>query len=77
MTEEEYCHEMLAILRKGYERDAKPYLDRLAKIEYAKPPRPFFLTNDQMQLIESLPQSVKDELQLAPGSPGSTQRTTD
>lgn len=38
MTEEEYCHEMLTQLRKSYERDAQPYVDRLAAIKALETP---------------------------------------
>lgn len=37
MTEEEYCMEMLRLIREQYEKDAKPYLDRLASLHATRP----------------------------------------
>lgn len=32
-AEERYCHEMLATLRRQYEKAAQPYIDRLVRIK--------------------------------------------
>jgi hypothetical protein len=37
MTEEQYCRFMLAELQRAYQRDAKPYIDRLVRIESLRP----------------------------------------
>jgi hypothetical protein len=47
VTEEQYCYQMLAELRKSYERDAKPYIDRLAAIKSRQPAPSIVLTLDQ------------------------------
>ena len=49
MTEEQYCHQMLSELRKSYERDTKPYIDRLVRIASMQTPRGIRLTLDQAQ----------------------------
>jgi hypothetical protein len=41
--EERFCLEMLALMRKLYERDAQPYIDRLVSIKSMQPPQPMFL----------------------------------
>jgi len=38
-AEERYIHETLAILRQSYEKEAKPYIDRLVAIRSARTPR--------------------------------------
>ncbi len=38
MNEEEFCHQQLARLRADYERAAKPWIDRLARIQAYKRP---------------------------------------
>lgn len=43
-TDEQYCYQALAELRKSYERAAKPYIDRLVAIKSMEPPQPFLLT---------------------------------
>jgi hypothetical protein len=48
MTEEErYCHERLDLLRREYEKDAKPIIDLLVSINAMKPPQPLWFTLDQ------------------------------
>lgn len=47
MTEEKYCYQMLADLRQRYERDAKPFLDRLAVLKSLQPVPSTTLTLDQ------------------------------
>lgn len=37
MTEEEYCLAALAELQRAYQRDAKPYIDRLVYIRSVSP----------------------------------------
>lgn len=44
MSEEEYLHEMLAILHRQYLKDAQPYLDRLAGIATMRPHPPIYMT---------------------------------
>ena len=46
-AEERYCYQMLAELRKSYERDAKPYIDRLVALKSMQTPAPIVLTLDQ------------------------------
>jgi len=46
-NEEAYCYEMLAQLRRSYESDAKPYIDRLVKLKSMQTPAPIVLTLDQ------------------------------
>ena len=46
-AEERYCYEMLAQLRRSYERDAKPYMDRLVAIKSMRPAQSITLTLDQ------------------------------
>lgn len=41
-SEEQFCHQMLAKLRMDYERAAKPYVDRLARIKSMEIP-PIFV----------------------------------
>ena len=38
-NEERYCHVALAALRHAYERDAKPYIDRLVALRLLQPLR--------------------------------------
>ena len=45
--EERYCLQMLAELRKAYERDAKPYIDRLIAIHSMRPSKTLVLSIDQ------------------------------
>ena len=47
MSEEQYCYQTLADLRRSYERNAKPYIDRLVAIRAIQPPAPVALTLDQ------------------------------
>ena len=47
MYEEQYCYQALAELRKSYERDAKPYIDRLVAITNMRPAPSIMLTLDQ------------------------------
>ena len=47
MDEEQYCYQMLAELRKSYERDSQPYIDRLVKIKSMRPSPGITLTMDQ------------------------------
>lgn len=41
-SEEQFCHQMLAKLRMDYDRAAKPYVDRLARIKSMEMP-PIFV----------------------------------
>lgn len=47
MTEEQYLLQCLAQLRQAYERDAKPYLDRLVAIRSLQTSAPLVLSIDQ------------------------------
>ena len=61
MTEEQYCHGMLDVLRQNYERDAKRYIDRLAAIERSRTPRPIVLMPQQAGALgEALPVDLSD-----------------
>lgn len=46
-AEERYCYQALAELRKSYDLAAKPYIDRLVRIQSMRPPPPIMLTLDQ------------------------------
>jgi hypothetical protein len=46
-SEERYCHQVLAELRRSYELQAKPYIDRLVAIQCLRPPPPLVLTLDK------------------------------
>ena len=59
MTEEEYLHEQLALLRQSYEQAAKPILDRLVRIEQCKPPKPIYIMADQ---LDKLPEFIVEKL---------------
>ena len=59
MTEEQYCCQMLAELRKSYELDAKPYLDRLARIKGMSPAPAIVLTTDQAREFIELTMGTK------------------
>lgn len=45
--EERYCYQMLAELRKAYERDAKPFIDRLVHLKSLEPTPRIVLTVEQ------------------------------
>lgn len=46
-AEERYCLQALAELRRSYERDAKPYIDRLVQLRSTRPVPTITLTLDQ------------------------------
>lgn len=52
MTEEEYCHQALADLRKSYERNAKPFIDRLMMIQAMKAPRVVLTPDQALEFID-------------------------
>jgi hypothetical protein len=43
MTEEQFLHEQLRRLQEAYQKDAEPFLKRLAAIESMKQPAPMFV----------------------------------
>ena len=45
-AEERYCHEALTALRLAFERDAKPYIDRLVGLRSMSPVRYTMLVHD-------------------------------
>ena len=47
MTEEQWCYQRLAELRELYERDARPYIDKLVAIESMRTAPRITLTLDQ------------------------------
>lgn len=47
MTEEQYCLQCIAELRESFQRDAKPYFDRLAAIRAMNPQPSIMLSLDQ------------------------------
>lgn len=51
MNEEEYCYEMLRILRDRYEKDQKPYIDRLIAIKQRRTTRIIVTTNELDRLV--------------------------
>jgi hypothetical protein len=59
-AEERYCYQMLAELRKSYERDAKPYIDRLVAIKSARPAPRITLTIDQAREFIDFTMSARD-----------------
>ena len=50
-TEEDYLHEMLAMLQESHAKAAKPYIDRLVAIQAIKPPEPIFVTVEQSEAL--------------------------
>ena len=58
-AEERYCYQMLAELRKSYERDAKPYIDRLVAIKSMQAPS-ITLTLDQAREVVDFTMSARD-----------------
>jgi hypothetical protein len=61
MDDEQYCYQVLADLRKSYERDAKPYIDRLAAINSMRPAPGITLTLDQAREFIDFSMSARDE----------------
>ncbi len=43
MDEEQYLREKLGILRREYEKAAKPIIDRIARINAMKKPEPIYV----------------------------------
>jgi nucleoid-associated protein YejK len=58
-AEERYCYQMLAELRKSYERDAKPYIDRLVAIKSTQAPS-ITLTLEQAREFVDFTMSARD-----------------
>lgn len=50
-AEERYCREMIALLKESYERAAKPYVDRLVKLNSIKPPMPICMSFEDAKAI--------------------------
>jgi len=59
MSEEQYCLQMLAELRKAYELDAKPYIDRLTQIRQMSPIAPLVLPIEQAREFIELTMGTK------------------
>ena len=60
MTEEQYCYQMLAELRKSYERDAKPWIDKLVALRSINPSPQVALTIDQAREFIGFSMSARD-----------------
>ncbi len=54
---EKSLYEQLRMLREAYEKQAAPIIERLVQIENTKPPKPFFLTNEQVRNLGLLVKS--------------------
>lgn len=61
MTEEQYCLQRLAELRKDYELNCKPYIERLTKIRAMSPVAPLVLPIDQAREFIELTMGTKAE----------------
>lgn len=59
-AEERHCYQMLAELRKSYERDAQPYIDRLVAIKSMRPAPSITLTLDQVREFVEFTMSARD-----------------
>ena len=49
--EERYCHQMLAMLQESYVKAAKPYMDRLVRIN-AMQPVSILITREQLAALQ-------------------------
>ena len=58
-TVEAQLLQALAELRRSYERDAKPYIDRLVEIRARQTPAPLLLTADQAKEFIDLTMSAR------------------
>jgi hypothetical protein len=65
MTDEErYLRETLGMLRKNYEKAAKPYINRLVEIQAMRPPEPAIVTVAQAKALGGMlapPHYKRDE----------------
>lgn len=60
MDEEEYCRHVIDMLQRDYQRAARPFYDRLARIRSMRPPQPLVVPADSelltaIQRIASIP----------------------
>ncbi len=65
-AEERYLREMLAMLREGYEKAAKPYIDRLAEIQAMRPPSPVIIATEQARMLMPMSAGVWQPIETAP-----------
>ena len=48
--EEQYCHDMIALCRREYEKAIEPYMKRLVEIASLKPAPPIFIPREQADM---------------------------
>ena len=53
-AEEELIFERLEMLRRDYERAAKPYIDRLCAIRAMEMPKPMIITPEQLMALNNI-----------------------
>jgi hypothetical protein len=53
--EEEYLHEILAMLREQYAKAVQPYIDRLVQIQAMRASAPMIVSVDQARQLGLLP----------------------
>lgn len=61
-AEARHLHEMLANLRRDYEKAAQPYIDRLVMIQSLRSPAPMLVTAGQAQQLGLLPEIKTERL---------------
>lgn len=59
MTEEQYCHQMLDLLTQQYQKDCRPFTERLVRLMATRPVvmyvlDPSVLTGSQVQMLTDL-----------------------
>ena len=59
-AEARHLHEMLANLRRDYEKAAQPYIDRLVMIQSLRSPAPMLVTAGQAQQLGLKPKGFVD-----------------
>jgi len=67
-AEERHLHEMLRMLQESYAKAAKPYIDRLAAIQSARPPPPMLVTREQAEAMGLVVPNVQIEGRAAFGA---------
>lgn len=58
--QEQYCHEVLAQLQREYEKAAKPYIEMLHRLSFARPPQTI-ITLDLAHAMGIIPRNSKYE----------------
>jgi hypothetical protein len=57
--EEEYLHEIIAMLREQYAKAVQPYIDRLVQIQAMRAPAPMIVSVDQSRQLGLLPPDME------------------